>query len=188
MVTGCDNGLLCVHDLRTHAQPVWSHQLQRGSDIPSVCCLAPLGQDLIVVGRSKGWLQIVDVRNGQSVMEQHLHADDIRSLSILPLGTRRERWGLLTSSYDSTAALWSLDPSLCSSSSSSRGDSADMDRVCEKVCALSRGHADKVLCATFAVEAVAAIDLAQPPPILTSGADGVVLLWQATSQERHEIC
>ena len=176
MSEGCDSGLLCAHDVRNpHTQPAWSHQLQRGSEVPSVCCLAPLGQDLIVVGCSTGWLQIIDTRNGRSVVEQRLHLDDIRSLSILPLA-KGKGLGLLTSSYDSTAALWSLDSSLCSS----RSENAASDKACEKVFALSRGHSDKVLCAAFAVGAGAEVDWARPPPILSSGADGVVLLWQAT--------
>ena len=199
VVSGCDKGRVIGHDLRTDSSAsskiAWQHQLSRaaGGEGVAVCCLSgvPGEAGLVAAGCAQGWLQLLDVRSGRRLCEQRLHSDDIRSLSLLPLAQSRPRstarsllvpdsdseggswsWALLTSSYDGTAALWR------------QAAGAGAEGKCEQVFSLSGGHADKVLCASFAAGGDTTLselrlDLSRPPAILTSGADGRVLLWQS---------
>lgn len=179
VITGCDKGFLYVHDLRrpTGAPPAWQHHLHRrgGEEAAAICCLAdlPCAGSPLAVGCAKGWLTVVDWRGGMGAQQcvlndQQLHSDDIRSLSVMSGSGVRTSHGdvaceVLSSSYDGSGAVWGLR----------RG----LEDPCRAVLRLRGGHADKMLCATFA--GCAGGKGRQGLSILTSGADGQLLLWQS---------
>lgn len=177
-VTGCDAGVVVGHDLRS-SRPAWSYSLsdalppgagaQKG-----ICCLSLLGAGSsssssssssvpMVAGGLGGFVTIFNAATGQIFSHEKLHTDDVRSVCVSP-ATARTRGDLsvdlLTGSYDCTAALWRVTL-----------DSNHRIRYEGSPRVLS-GHADKVLSAVpfFAGGRSA-------PDVLTTGADGKVILW-----------
>lgn len=177
-VTGCDAGVIIGHDLRS-ARPAWSYSLSDAlppgaGGQKGVCCLALLGSPQssanspasvpMVAGGLGGFVTLFNAATGQIFSHEKLHSEDVRCVSVSP-ATSRVRGelsvDLLTGSYDGTAAMWrvSMDPS------SSRVKYEGSPRVLT-------GHGDKVLSAVpfFAGGR-------SSPDVLTTGADGKVLLW-----------
>jgi WD40 repeat protein len=150
-VSGCEDGRLIAHDIRS-ATPVWSADLNAmvGST-RTISCLSLLGEEgLLGVGSAQGCLSVL--REGRLLKDLSLHTADLRCL--LPLHYHHTSL-LLTASYDSTAALWSL-PGL----------------GLGEVSRLSGGHSDKLLSAAA---------FSRLPAVLTSGADGRVVLWTSST-------
>jgi WD40 repeat protein len=193
LITGCEDGILIGHDIRDRS-PMWSFSLsdllQRSGSHNvvgrSVCALeyipllsspvspmstpppggfvAPPLNNVLAIGCLGGSVTFVQADSPPTKISLDMasaHNDDVRTLLALPEYHGMHRHGQLvfSASYDSTANLWScnaaqrrIDPVLrCSNRANLRG-----------------GHSDKVLSAAA---------LQSTPSILTSGADGRIVLW-----------
>lgn len=176
-VTGCDAGVVIGHDLRS-ARPAWSYCLSDAlppgaGGQKGICCLALMSNPLgsvsspasvaMAAGGLGGFVTLFNAATGQIYSHEKLHTDDVRSVAVLP-ATARARGDLsvdlLTGSYDHTAALWRVTLDNTSRVKYEGGPK------------LLSGHTDKVLSAVpfFAGGRNA-------PDVLTTGADGKVLLW-----------
>ena len=177
-ITGCDQGQLIAHDLRT-SQAIWS--MDKISDIHNdkigVCCLeyhnnesegqSRIYEDMILVGCTGGIISNVSFKERKINYSERIHGDDIRGVSILPNKHIRGNKSLpldnlhtsiyyAASSFDGTSSVWRKD------------FSATNGRYCHSMYKLS-GHTDKVLGITH-------VPISND--IITSGADGKVLLWR----------
>lgn len=191
LVTGCEDGVLTAHDVRDrHA--IWSYSLSEllqqtpGGRDPvarSVCALEhvpllttpfakpppgafvpPAIGGVLAVGCLNGSLSFLqtDVVPARVLVDQPAaHSADVRTVLALPdyHGGQRLHPLVFSASYDSTASLWACTPA-----------QRRVDPVLQlsSQATLRAGHTDKVLCAAA---------LHSNASIVTSGADGRVVLW-----------
>lgn len=191
LVTGCEDGVLTAHDVRDrHA--IWSYSLSElllqtpGGRDPvarSICALEhvpllttpfakpapgafvpPAIGGVLAIGCLNGSLSFLqtDVVPARLLVDQPAaHSADVRTVLALPDYHSGQRLNPLvfSASYDSTASLWACTPA------QRRVDPA-LELRCQAT--LRAGHSDKVLCAAA---------LQSSASIVTSGADGRVVLW-----------
>lgn len=194
LVTGCEAGILTAHDVRDR-HPIWSYSLTellqqtpgyRDAVARSVCALeyipllaspssglpkpvpgtftpSALGSILAVgcLNGSVSFLQ-TDTSPAKVVLDMpQAHSADVRTLLALPdyHYQRSENPLVFSASYDATANLWAC-----------AGAQRRTDPLlqCTNRATLRAGHTDKVLCAAA---------LQSSASIITSGADGRVVLW-----------
>ena len=162
-----------------------------------ICCLAslPLSQtttssnfnsSLVVVGYTGGYVCVVDAGRGRRVEAIHRpHRDDVRNIAVCtPWSTgssssgsgsgnleSRYAFGLATTSFDGCAALWNVDLDASHASAAAKTFTPR---------GLLRGHADKVL----GVSIVSNRSGEAYKKVVTSGADGQVILWDPQSASR----
>lgn len=178
-LTGCEAGTILVHDLRSSSVAA-SFSLRDALPTTasrSICCMsssldpsAPVAsweEALLVVGCNEGFVSLLQYNS--IIMDRQIHSDDIRSVELFNHRiSRREQptafssatthdFELITSSYDTTSAYWRLQ------SSGERVGTA-----LENLEKLQGGHYEKNL---------SAIVLKQHQNIVTTGADGRVVLW-----------
>lgn len=150
----------------------WKYTLPSGvcsmTNLPSFSAAKgndPLNQ-WIVSGSTGGVVTIFGARTGEIVVENRLHGDDVRSIVTMPpptvvnygfSGATKKQTNLLpflvTTSFDGTAAMWSIK-----------------NKKFERLAVLQGAHTDKVLGCSV---------LPWSQQILTSGADGKIALWTA---------
>lgn len=191
LVTGCEDGVLTAHDVRDrHA--IWSYSLSEllqqtpGGRDPvtrSICALEhvpllttpfakpapgafvpPAMGGVLAVGCLSGSLSFLqtDVVPARVLVDQPAaHSADVRTVLALPdyHSGQRQQPLVFSASYDSTASLWACTPA-----------QRRLDPVLQlrSQATLRAGHSDKVLCAAA---------LQSSASIVTSGADGRVVLW-----------
>lgn len=128
-ITGCEGGLIIHHDISSPelklAFNLSSKVRQREVDLNlpnsvegvkrGICCLALLNSDCtqrptdttaatpVIAGCESGFLTIFDAFSGRILCNSKIHNDDIRSVSV-----RFQTMTLLTSSYDGTSAVWTI--------------------------------------------------------------------------------
>jgi hypothetical protein len=192
LVTGCEDGILIGHDIRDRSS-MWSlslsELLQQSSGSfdavsRSVCALeyipllsaavsresTPEGfisspsNSVLAIGGLNGSVTFVqaDASRAKVLMDMPTaHKADVRTLLALPEYhvSHRQAPLVFSASYDSTANLWS-----CATAQRRN----DPFLHCTNRATFRSGHSDKVLSA-------AALQLT--PSILTSGADGRIVLW-----------
>ncbi len=177
-VTGCDQGQLIAHDIRT-SQAIWS--INKVTDIHNdkigICCLEyynnenesqnRIYEDMVLVGCTGGIISNLSFRERKIMYSERIHGDDIRGINILPnrhikgskslpLDNLHTSIYYAASSFDGTSSIWRKD------------FSATNNRYYHSMYKLS-GHTDKVLGITH-------VPISND--IITSGADGKVLLWR----------
>lgn len=185
LVTGCDDGCVIGHDLRS-ARPAWSYNLNDvlqndPASRKGLCCLALLRSPQsgaadgfasphnvpMVAGSVGGFVTIFNAVNGQVFSHNQLHQDDVRSICVLSASARpngAQHFDVLTGSYDHTAAVWSI------SSDAAQNVTFGPQPV------VLRGHTDKVLNAvSFA--GLGHDNKRSSPQVVTTGADGKVIYW-----------
>ena len=132
----------------------------------NICTMAKCSADYVVVGCAEGFASIISNRDRSVVKTERLHKDDIRGVSCIAAsgvsGIARAVNSVYvsTSSFDGLVGVWKVDFNALSSPSMFRPLS------------ILRGHTDKVLSTTFNHA---------NGDIVTSGADGSVLLWRGSS-------
>jgi hypothetical protein len=188
LTTGCEAGQLIIHDIRT-SHVVWSINLtdiRRSTDsgantsntLRSIACLSALATQpdsetaegwnnfLLGVGCVGGYCALLS--NEKIVFDKKIHGEDIRSLELFDYSYHPSTRSMspyhqlhaLTSSYDSSSALWRFH---ASDSDSTKGSSS----VSECIVKFTAGHTDKNLSAVLTKES----------DVVTTGADGNVILW-----------
>jgi hypothetical protein len=186
LLSGCERGVLIAHDARSPT-PAWTldlaqHPLLRAASAGGICCLAAAGAgDQVVAGCMSGFVCVVDGRSRTVEAVHRPHTDDVRSIATSAPWARRGSgsssgsgvFGLATTSFDGSAALWDVDTSLSSSVFTPRG--------------VLSGHTDKVLgvCVVPAPRhGRASANVSDTVRVATSGADGRVILWDPSSSFR----
>lgn len=164
VVSGCESGNLIAHDVRS-GQNVWSlslsaeavahfHKLSTAeTSHRSICALTMLGDmTTLCIGSAGGHVTALDWRRQNLLFDAHLHTDDVRSVASLSNGD------LVTTSYDSTAAIW-------------RFNGVGSSLSIQQASTLRGGHTDKVL---------SCVTIPHTTDVITTGADGKVLLWSSS--------
>lgn len=191
LVTGCEAGVMTAHDVRDQ-HPIWSYSLAellqqtpeyRDTVARSICALEYIPQltspsskvapsafippsmtNVLAVGCLDGSVSFVQADSNPAKVLFDLpraHTADVRTILALPDYEQGHRQHplLFSASYDSTANIWGcvtpqrrIDPALQLTNRAT----------------LRAGHTDKVLCAAT---------LNSNASIITSGADGRVVLW-----------
>eukprot|EP00605_Chrysophyceae_sp_TOSAG23-4_P001339 GSChrysophyteH1.ASY1.ANO1.1456.1 assembled CDS len=169
LLSGSEDGAVVAHDLRMSGA-AWKYFIPSG-----ICTMIRLpnpqdsGNKWIAAGQVGGIVSIFNARSGAIMASDRLHKDDVRALDVLQepkqivssfSGTSKKVLGmpsLVTTSFDGTAALWSVG-------NVAKGGEGGFQLLSK----LGGAHSDKVLgcCA-----------LPHSQQILTSGADGIVALW-----------
>jgi WD40 repeat protein len=200
LLSGCEAGLLVAHDLRTQPhRPAWTLDLastpavQATGSSGGICCLqvVPISMsllgagtgmgagagtgggssfDLVLAGCIGGAVCILDCSRRAIIAAQKLHSDDVRGIvpiaSTTATGTRGHEGAnqgalrFITTSFDGTAAIWRAY-----SDKHMKNTPISFRRL-----ALLEGHTDKVLGAAI---------VPRSQQVVTSGADGRVILWSA---------
>lgn len=193
LLTGCEGGVLIAHDIRMRT-PAWTLPFPSNHGICSLSCACDAaGRPLVVAGCTEGFTSVVDVYSQREILNQQIHKDDVRAVSVIErpystacsaneahrAGTDNNNLSFVTTSFDKTAAIWSISsPKLYSS-----------DTVLSKVACLGGytadgdgglliGHTDKVLGVDTIVHRPSHHSNIRRTSIITSGADGRVLLWR----------
>jgi len=180
LLSGCEGGRLVAHDPRAPV-PAWSIDLTQhplltptpgaGAAAGGICCLAAAADSdgpLVVAGCTGGYICVVDCGRGRRVEAVHRpHNDDVRSVAAGAAwhgaAAAQGAFGLATTSFDGCAALWDVTLS----AATRRQEAAPF-----VLRASLNGHTDKVLGVAILPARGAA-----PRRVSTSGADGVVVLW-----------
>lgn len=194
LVSGCEKGLLIAHDIRMRS-PAWSMSLPSNRGICSMSCACDAaGRPMVVAGCTEGFVSAVDMTDRREVVSQQVHMDDVRAVSVISspcydAGSSHNSYNsadtdlcFVTTSFDKTAAVWSIpSPNLYSS-----------DTPLSKVASLGShaasigggdvgplaGHTDKVLGVDTIVHRPFPHSNIRRTSIITTGADGRVLLWR----------
>lgn len=167
VLSGCDKGALLAHDTRT-ASVAWSIQLSANG----ICHLGSLCDNLLFSGHTNGEVNIFDVRTRRKMSSHVLHGGDVRSVALwtqpppssAPQLDSASHLFALTTSFDGQGSVWRLSSQQGSSSSSGGLDVAKVARLA--------GHTDKILSAVYSP---------RTHDVVTSGADGNVLMWSGTN-------
>ena len=170
VVAAYEDGSINAFDDRSGSL-TWSLNVSTGPQSSTISCLASQtddNEDLLFAGTSEGSLVTVSASERRVLGTDKLHSDEIRCVSSWR-GVRNrsgpERTLLLTASSDSTVGLWS--------SQSGPGLGPSMARL-----GLLRGHSDKALSSAFvSVGNSSQNGEDSNPRLITSGADGNVILW-----------
>lgn len=156
-----EDGRINCFDPRTGSR-VWTHSVHSGSSAGGLCSMVKYadktgGGGLLLTGHTDGTISLVSTWDRRTLLSRRLHGDEVRSVAI----QSGVRGGLevLTASSDGTAGVWSV-------SKSSQTSTWEAALLCKLV-----GHTDKVLNASFVS------GLRDSETVVTSGADGRVLLW-----------
>ena len=142
----------------------------------------------MVVGYTGGYVCVVDAGRGRRVEAVHRpHSDDVRSIAVCAPWSSgssssgsgsssvesQHAFGLATTSFDGCAALWNVDLYATNGSASTTAKTF-MPR------GILKGHADKVL----GISIVSNRKGEAHKKVVTTGADGQVILWDPRSAFR----
>jgi WD40 repeat protein len=160
IITGCDAGLVQVHDMRTSTL-AWNLDL---AEFDGVCTFGQIHDGLMLIGHVNGNVSLLDVYARRLLATNKLHNGDVRSVCLWKRNHHREREKIsslhaLTTSFDTTAATWSIDASM-----------NNLNRSIFVKTSTLQGHRDKILCGAYSAKAGG---------VVTSGADGDLLLWKS---------
>lgn len=205
-ITGCEAGQIIAHDIRT-GEVVWSNYLLNSlnndntKSVLGVCCLHLLYGDTAsnsskprvygVAGYSSGIIAVFNIESGQLLVYERLHHDDIRSITSFPyqhndldvhdganssgVVNDKPMQGnlLITTSFDGTGNIWKFNEHVFKFEKITQLLNADDT------------HTDKLLCvasvgAVYSTSASNDDTLISKPTeaVLTSGADGRIVLWR----------
>lgn len=162
VLSGCEKGQLACSDVRSR-RTAWTFDLFNDNNQKSsnICTLTKCSSDYVVAGCTEGYASIISSRDRSVVTTERLHSDDIRGVSAIAANSAPPRGAksaniayVTTSSFDGSVGVWKID---CHAPSSFVPLS------------ILRGHTDKVLSTVFNQS---------NGDIITSGADGSVLLWR----------
>ena len=166
IISGCEDGRLLCFDLRSGGV-IWN--CDPNEKLGGVSCLAQWTDGKqVIVGHNSGMVSAWQALEGRLLSFQPLHTEEIRSLSLsvspMKLATgianlTKLRVLLVSASSDGCCGVWEDDESYFGKASG-----FDFQERC-----MLRGHGDKVLCAAFIP--------GKFEQVLSSGADGKVLLW-----------
>lgn len=161
VVAAGEDGRVNCFDPRT-GRRVWTYSAQGGGGAGGLCSLAKCADasgtgGLLLTGHTDGSIHLVGASDRRTLLSRRLHGDEVRSVAI----QRGLKGGyeVLTASSDGTAGIWSV-------SKSPQASLWEAAQLCKLV-----GHTDKVLSAAFVP------GLRDLESVVTSGADGRVLLW-----------
>lgn len=159
LISGCEKGRIIAHDTRT-TKSIWSIQL--GQEYGGVSTFSEVVDAVVMIGHAAGRLSILDTTSRKIVNSDCFHTEDIRSVCLWTSRVRQNDtlFGL-TTSFDKQALVLQMIP----------GKRPAIEpryilRTIAKLC----GHTDKILCGRYSKS----LD-----SILTSGADGNVIIWKA---------
>jgi len=145
----------------------------RQTQLGGCCCMAAFQvdrEDRLLLGHMGGFVTSFSVSERRILQQTKLHKDEIRNVSITyqPTTHGEQIPFMLTSSSDTTSALWRLPTS---EATAMRAAAAASDRSNGDITLVTtfRGHSDKVLNAQFLG--------GDGGGIVSCGADGKVLLW-----------
>ena len=188
LISGDEGGVLLAHDIRSRA-PIWrfslpapntsdeSHANKRQHGVCRIASNVYGGKCVLGIGRAQGFISTLQLDHpfskppsASSVRTRSLASDDIRALLFLPY-TNIDTSLLLTTSFDVSAGIWGLrnDKQYHSLNISKSPNTALADDTNKpKMDPFDSIHTDKMLscCVNMYNE-----------DILTSGADGKVILW-----------
>lgn len=195
ILTGCEGGSVIAHDLRMGG-PAWTLNLSTNSQLVTgggtgVCCLSSLSSvpvysrpsdGLVVAGCTGGFVCVINTATRSIVATHKPHTDDVRAISVHASASGNAGVGsgpkssscsfsLVTTSFDSTGAIWSV-------SNSPNGSTSYLSFDKESV---MQSHSDKILGVTSTVRNGVV-------EVLTTGADGKAILWsQRNSSARAKL-
>jgi WD40 repeat protein len=185
LLSGCDSGKLFLHDLRqagtvastlhipAHSGHDVANKSATGSagDKVGVCCIERIcgvgAESIVAVGGTNGMLSIVDLRDNRFLYHHAQHAEDIRAIAATTIRSLPKAQAalsntrLVTASYDSSGFV--LGPT-SSASSGAQQSQLQLTRLAQFA------HASKILSVSPVVGGNS---------IVSSGADGRVLLWSS---------
>jgi WD40 repeat protein len=128
-----------------------------------LCSMHSLNEDLLFIGCTKGIVTVLNMNERRVLLAEKLHNDDVKG--IYELNSVSKDPFVVTTSFDGSAAVWKVDHStLQRQKRYGSGDKAFHMQ------SSLLGHTDKIL--GLSVDN-------NTNDIVTSGADGKVLLWQA---------
>ena len=185
LFSGCEGGVLMMHDTRSNQiigdiNIIDSNSNSSSSSSGGISCI-DISNNMIFASTTNGYVTCIDRRmlgssssSNSYIGQERVHVGDVRSVAVVNdygADSSQSQARILTGSHDGTGGMW-----LASCDSSGSSDNSSGKFKLSQFAALN-GHYDKVLCSIVAPMQMAN-NREEEQVVLSSGADGRVLLWR----------